>query len=215
MSEPSDLDLASVADEIDFGERADVPSSEVREIVESVMSTLEGDLSGADVKLFGDLEALAYLVQNLRTELSELNPQAIREEHIPTVTDELDAVIAATEVATNSIMEATEEIEQIAAESAKKTASKLDGPVTKIYEACGFQDITGQRITKVVRALKQIEAKVEGLLSAFGDESAAERKAKLEADLSREQEIPDNDLLHGPQDEKEAISQDEIDKLFA
>ena len=33
--------------------------------------------------------------------------------------------------------------------------------VTRIYEACSFQDITGQRIGKVVTALKAIEGRVQ------------------------------------------------------
>ena len=47
-------------------------------------------------------------------------------------------------------------------------AAKLQDAVTRIYEACSFQDITGQRITKVVTTLKVIEEKVAHIISTFG-----------------------------------------------
>ena len=47
-------------------------------------------------------------------------------------------------------------------------AAKLQDATTRIYEACSFQDITGQRITKVVAALKAIEAKVAQIVATFG-----------------------------------------------
>ena len=52
-------------------------------------------------------------------------------------------------------------------------AAKLQDAVTQIYEACSFQDITGQRITKVVTTLKAIEGKVAHIISTFGAEYRA------------------------------------------
>ncbi len=44
----------------------------------------------------------------------------------------------------------------------------LQDATTRIYEACSFQDITGQRITKVVATLKTIERKVAHIIGTFG-----------------------------------------------
>ena len=77
----------------------------------------------------------------------------------------------------------------------------------------GFQDITGQRIGKVVGALRQIEFKVEGLLAAFGDEDARARRDHLESELGGRQGV-DGGLLNGPQGQAEAQTQDDIDALF-
>ena len=38
----------------------------------------------------------------------------------------------------------------------------------RIFEACSFQDITGQRITKVVSTLTYIEERLHGLQDAWG-----------------------------------------------
>ena len=137
----------------------------------------------------------------------------MRERHFATATDELDAVVGATEDATNAIMEAAERIEVVAEKVDEGPARQLTDAVTNIYEACGFQDITGQRIGKVVGALRQIELKVEGLLAAFGDEDARARRDRLESELDRH-EGRDGGLLSGPQDQAEAQNQDDIDALF-
>ena len=95
--------------------------------------------------------------------------------------------------------------------------AKLMTATTDIYEACTFQDITGQRITKVVTALKHIEDTVDGLLNAFGDEIAKYREANpKQVDVPEVASIPsDEDLLEGPQLEGKGNNQAEIDALLA
>ena len=84
----------------------------------------------------------------------------------------------------------------------------------QIFEACAFQDITGQRVTKVQTVLKDIESKIDGLLAAFGGESAgatgaAEGWQESSTDRNRE------DLLNGPQHPGQGTTQDEVDALLA
>ena len=73
-----------------------------------------------------------------------------------------------------------------------EAAAKLQAATTKIYEACSFQDITGQRITKVVTTLKTIESKVAHIVNTFGATAAGTRV--LSAHVAT-----DADLLNGPQ----------------
>jgi chemotaxis protein CheZ len=97
------------------------------------------------------------------------------------------------------------------------TAEKITEAVTQVYEACNFQDITGQRITKVVRALKHIEQKVEALVAAFGDEIQKYRSLhpeRRQAD-GTEDKMSDAALLNGPQMPDDAAKQAEIDALLA
>lgn len=168
-----------------------------------------------DIRVFGELEALNDAIKTARSELSTLSPEDIRDEHIPAATDELDAVVLATETATNSIMEVAEEIEALAGELPPEQQEKLNDAVVRIFEACSFQDITGQRITKVVRTLKVIESKVEGVLGAFGDEVARERKKDLDNELGARAAKVEEQNLHGPASGEDATSQDDIDKLLA
>ena len=110
-------------------------------------------------------------------------------------------------------MEAAERIEVVAKNVDEDPARQLTDAVTRIYEACSFQDITGQRINKVVDALRENDLKVEGLLAAFGDDDARARRDRLESALSRHEDR-DGGLLNGPQGQAEAQNQDDIDALF-
>ena len=90
-----------------------VSLAEGADIVESVMKDLEGEVFGMNIRVFGELEALSEAIKSARSELSTLSLEDIRNEHIPAATDELDAVVLATEAAMNSIMEVAEGIEKI------------------------------------------------------------------------------------------------------
>lgn len=86
--------------------------------------------------------------------------------------------------------------------------------MTEIFEASNFQDITGQRITKVVSTLKVIEEKINALVTILGDE--VQRAAATDQPNAANDGAPgDEDLLNGPQLPSNAIDQDEIDKLLS
>jgi len=191
------------------GSGAKVSREEIREVVESVAMTLHGDLTPSDLKLHQELAALVRYIQTAKREIAALCPEEIREKHIREATDELDAIVAHTEHATGAILDAAEKIEKIASELDVDPAMKLAEEVTRIYEACNFQDITGQRIGKIVAALKNIEARIEMLAGTMGIAGASDA-----ATVQEKIEKTDADLLHGPQLPKNAKSQDEIDALL-
>ncbi len=185
--------------------------AEINGIVESVVSTLGGDLKAGDLVLYTEIEQLARFIERARSEIAAIRPDAVRAQHIPTATDELDAIVAATEQATNAIMASAEVIEGVAAALPDEAGAKLVDAVTAIYEACGFQDITGQRISKVVRTLKHIESTFDRITGTFGDGAPSDTDP---ADVPSEQD-PDTKLLNGPQLPTNAATQDDIDALFA
>lgn len=188
---------------------------EVAAIVTEVVGTMEGDLSAVDLKVYGELEDLAQYIRNARAEIAAIRPSEIQSRDIPTATDELDAVVGATEKATGEILDCAEQIQTIA-EGLEDAAAKdqLVTLVTNIFEASNFQDITGQRITKVVKTLKHIEAKIDALVEAMGEEADGAQGTKAPAtDMS--EPADDATLLNGPQLPEAAIDQDEIDRLLA
>jgi chemotaxis protein CheZ len=201
-------------DEIRADHSDSVPIDEITAVVESILTSMSGDISSSDFKLYHELEVLALYIDNAKLEIAALRPDEIQEEHIPSATDELGAIVAHTEEATGTILDAAEKLEELAASSNKKTAAIISDAVTSIYEACNFQDITGQRITKIVKALKHIEKKVDGLISAFGEK--AQKNVTKKAEIQQEEGAPkaDEDLLNGPQLVEKAQSQQEIDALL-
>lgn len=210
-----------IASQLQDLQKADgsIDPEEIVAIVESIVDSIEGDMSADGLKVYADIEALALYINTARAEIADLRPDDINDEHLPAATDELTAIVGATEQATNTIFEAVESIEALTDKMPDDVAEQISLAVTSIFEACGFQDITGQRITKVVTALQKVEEKVEALLNAFGDDIKRSDRPKKEPEKrtttpSGAPARPDEDLLNGPQMPDEAISQDDIDALF-
>src|SRR3712207_3528187 len=173
-----------------------VLQAEVEEIIRSVMSHEKGEPPvPPPVKLYDEIGALARYIQQARSEIAAVRPAEIGSKHIPSATDELDAVVGATERATGQIMDACETIETISGKLEGETSTALVDAVTSIYEACSFQDITGQRITKVVKTLKHIEEQVSKLLEAFGEELA---KTQQQGEPESSAALSGADLLNWP-----------------
>lgn len=193
-------------------------SQDLVEIIRSVIESLGNDAACGPLRVYSEIGELADYIKRAREDISALCPIDITEEHLPTASDELDAIVEATEKATNSIFEAVESIEGIAAELPSEVSDKITEHITSVYEACSFQDITGQRINKVVKALKHIEARIEEIMVAFDARGAAIEKARERAIQRRaagsEDGRSDAHLMNGPQNEGEAISQDDIDALL-
>ncbi|MFM7418837.1 MAG: hypothetical protein ACKO54_03925, partial [Alphaproteobacteria bacterium] len=124
--------------------------------VRAVLTSMAGDLTAKESALLAELEGLGRTIARAKAEIAALKVEDIRDAHIPSATDELDAIVEHTAHATNEILDCCETLEQMQAEFSGDAADKLQCAVTRIYEACSFQDITGQRIGKVVTALKAI-----------------------------------------------------------
>ncbi|HYC02410.1 MAG TPA: protein phosphatase CheZ [Azospirillaceae bacterium] len=194
--------------------RQPLSREEVAEILSSVVHSMQGDVSALDVKLYAELEGLARYINNAKREIAQIRPDEIHSEHIPLATDELDAVVGHTEDATNRIMDACDQLMAMAGDLPQDVSAKMMDITTGVYEACNFQDITGQRITKVVKALKHIEHKIEALLVAFGEEVDRRHHGPLPDEPAAAAPVSDEQLLHGPQLPGKAISQADIDALF-
>ncbi len=162
-----------------------------------------------DQGLRDGIATLARIMENARRDLAALQANDLRLRDLPGATDELSAVVAATEDATHSILDAVEGIEKVAGALAAAQGDAIRDSVTRIYEACNFQDITGQRIAKVVGVLKEVDKTVLGLMEAFG--IALDAKAAPTAAPAKTGEAA---LLNGPQLAGAAQDQAAIDALF-
>jgi chemotaxis protein CheZ len=191
--------------------RARHPGSQpelVADVVRAVLSTLSGDLSAQETSVLAEVEALGKTIASAKAEIAALRVDDITDNHIPFATDELDAIVQHTATATNAILTSCEMLDDVAGSLTGEPAAKLQDATTRIYEACSFQDITGQRITKVVATLKAIEMKVAQIVTTFGtsepDVAVEVTAAPVEAAL-----------LNGPQHPTVAMDQSDIDKLLA
>jgi len=154
--------------------------------------------------LVGVLQYLSDHIRATRAEIGAIRGGASGDQLFGSTADELEEIVTETARAANRIMDAAEAIEGVAGKVDPASAAALSGEVTQIYEASSFQDITGQRITKVVRALQSMETKLQALAGAFGRADFMPAAA-AEGDAA---------LLNGPQLSQSASSQDDIDALF-
>ncbi len=183
----------------------------IAEVVRAVMTTMRGNLTMTETTLLSEVEELGRTIANAKAEIAALRVGDIKQRDIPFATDELDAIVKHTAAATHSILESCETLDEVAGGVSDEASGKLQDAVTKIYEACSFQDITGQRITKVVTTLKTIEAKISQIVSTFGHPLDEAPGPAAEASTT----LSDDDLLNGPQLPALAMDQSDIDKLMA
>jgi chemotaxis protein CheZ len=181
----------------------------VAEIVEQVLATMTGDLTAAEATLLAEVEQIGRTIAAAKQEIASLKVEDINRAFIPSATDELDAIVEATAQATNEILDCCETFESAAAELGGERGEALTAAVTRIYEACSFQDITGQRITKVVRTLKSIEERIAAIVSTFSERASDGETAP------RPVPVDPLSLLNGPQLPGNGVDQAEIDRLLA
>lgn len=185
---------------------------QVVKIINSVISKVGHNDDSSREAVFQELKELQKIIEDARKEIGSSQPSDIKDKHIPTATDELDAVVEATAEATGKIMDSCEAVQDIASAVGGDHENALGAEVIKIFEACSFQDITGQRITKVVTTLKVIEGKVDKLVAVLG--SGLQGMESSESSDDDEERTGDEALLNGPQMSDQAISQEEIDRLL-
>ncbi|MGC8535517.1 MAG: protein phosphatase CheZ [Rhizomicrobium sp.] len=165
------------------------------------LQKLKGESRG---ELLAVLEYLSTFVSTARDEISGLGPDG--RGSFASSTDELGEILDETKRAADEIMEAAESIEALACGAEPEISAALIKATTRIYEASAFQDITGQRINKVINALQQIERRLIALAEACGH--------AVEDGVPRAVARAPDRLLNGPQLAVNAASQDEIDRLF-
>ena len=190
----------------EHGDRVSIDA--VAKMVASIMSTMRGDVTADYLQVYEDLGALAMYIDNGRAKITALCSSYIRDHHLPAAADQLDAIVASNEEATNTILEATE---IIAAKANELDEPEITEQVTRIFEASSFQDLTGQRTSKVIANLKYIEDHINHLIFAlFGEEMDEKRQTMARRDMSSK-----DALLDGPQLPGEGNKQAEIDALLA
>jgi chemotaxis protein CheZ len=187
---------------------------------EAVLDAYRTQIAEAN-KLKAELDLISTAIAVTKTEIATLHVTGFEGPQMTRVTDELDAVVEGTEQATQQILAAAEVIDQSAntlsasvrGEQDRMLAADIQEQVVQVFEACNFQDITGQRIGKAVATLEFIETHIArmveiwGGLAAFADVAPAAMAARA----------GEKGRLNGPRLAGDAghADQDEIDALFA
>src|SRR5215831_9608978 len=188
IGNPQHLD--HIADFLRTQRNEDVSLSDVVALAEITATSLQTFFENMDVAIYRELREIAEYIQAMKVEIGALGVNEIRDRRIPAAGEELGAIIKATENATNTIMGCAEAVMSAAADDVEGFKALVEQKMLVIFEACSFQDITGQRIAKVVETLEHIEARIarfadvmrekdfEGFLTEH-ERKRSERKEKL------------------------------------
>jgi chemotaxis protein CheZ len=183
------------------------PLVEVLDLSHQLADAMKAFFGSLDQSVIGEFRYIAEFIQKTRNEIADLQPNEIRDSRIPGASVELDAVVRDTEQATNSIMGEAEILLGADAVALPAYKAQVDEAMMRIIEACAFQDLTGQRVNKVIATLRHIEERVSHFADALGVKDTAREETDEER---RRREL----ILNGPQINGPAASQDDIDALF-
>ncbi len=172
-------------------------------------------------RIRNEVTGIASRIEQTKREIGALRHPLSQEDKIGSATFELSSVVSQTEEATTRIFDGVEKIEDIVRELssigldeyAASRVGEISDQCTGIIEACSFQDLTGQRINKVVRTLSFIEERVQNMLEIWGA-SDIERETSPEDGATHIFDEGAGVVLHGPQAPEKSNSQADIDKLF-
>jgi chemotaxis protein CheZ len=139
----------------------------------------------------------------MEPDISKRQTSALTQAHLSAARQELRSIVRATEAAVTRIMQCAEAVLDADRARPQPHFGLVQKEMLAIFEACSFQDLTGQRIAKVAAQLQEIEAQLAG--------GPARRSIKrANAGGSRTA----GPVLHGPQSDGQGNSQADIDALF-
>ena len=169
------------------------------------------------VALRRELEEMSATIRSTRAAIASIKPEDDGNNRIMMASEELDAIVSATERATSEILAGAERIQEISDKFREQggdedLCDEIESHATSIFMACSFQDITGQRTSKVVGVLKYLEHRLNYMVSLW-DGSTPETLTDIDSTMPTDQR-PDAYLITGPQAEDVAPSQDQIDDIF-
>lgn len=161
-----------------------------------------------------DIVEMARAVARTEREIRAIKPDGAAGTQFVSASDELDAVVGTTEQATSSILSAAEKVQEYAWTMRERSGNEvecdmLDACATEIYTACGFQDLTAQRIRKVVGTLLFLDQRLKSILEATGLDSQLD--ASEPAGNEHREVVP---TLHASDIWMNDANQAEIDDTF-
>jgi chemotaxis protein CheZ len=203
------------------GSNAVIEDAALREVhdARALLETYRAQIEQCE-KLKVELDLIHDAIDRTKREIAVLHGSSFSGEEMAKVNGELGAVVGGTEQATQQILEAAESIDQAASalsrvnslDQQKILSEEIQERVVSIFEACNFQDLTGQRINKVMTTMRFIEKHIVVMMEIWGGVDAIKAHAPVIVD-ARE---GDDRLLNGPKLDGDIghASQDDIDALF-
>lgn len=168
--------------------------------------------------VLSELVGMSEAIARTRREIAQIRPPHQFDKQLTYATEELDQIAEATERATSEILSAAEDIQEVAwtlreQGVATELCERIDQRAIDIYTACSFQDITGQRTAKIVRALHLIEQRINAMIEIWGVDEVALKVGDATERLER---VAQGDAapLDGPQAQGDGLRQADVDQML-
>jgi chemotaxis protein CheZ len=172
-------------------------------------------------ELRNELQSLHDTIKRTKQEMASLQAAGFNGGQMARVANELGAVVGGAENATQNILTAAEAIDDSAntlsailqSKHQQGLAQNIQDSVVRIFEACVFHDLVGQRIAKVNAALKFIEDHIVRMIEIWDKVEGAGELAPAML-TAREGMIQ---LTGGPRldGDPNSVTQREVDEIFA
>jgi chemotaxis protein CheZ len=189
--------------------------------IERALLAQQHPRQAAPSNVFAELVEMSEAIARTRREIAQIKPPHQFDQQLHGASEELDPLVEATEKATSDILQAAEEIQEVAWTLRERgtdieLCDKIDQRATDIYTACSFQDLTGQRTEKVVKALRFIEQRINAMIEIWGVDDIAFKVDDIAAKMKDFAEtVRDDDrLLSGPQRKGDGLKQEDVDLMM-
>ena len=179
------------------------------------------------MEMKGGIGDVYHTIANFKNDLGEMTDQADSAESlIGDASDQLEEIVKTTEAATNRIMDIVESFQEMLSEMSETVygmpvgddvsllqghISKMQNDTMEIITTCSFQDITGQRVRKVVDLIRAIEKRILEMMVSSGVKIKEKRDGKDDIQIVDEANKA-VDMLQGPDS---SVNQDNVDDLLA
>jgi len=192
---------------------------EKKQQLDEAQGDLDGKLDEVN-RLRTEVRALSRSIHDTKREIKALGMN--EEDQFSIVTSELDEIVNATERATETILNSAEKIDDLAQQLRQHSPDQFVTQLTDemlentiaMFEACNFQDLCGQRTTKVVNTLKFIEERVDKMMEIWGEDNFDTVDQPDDVMAAESNRAPEGEEMHGPAEHGGGISQSDIDALF-
>jgi len=189
-------------------------SATIRTEIDMLRTFVDRRISELSAEIHATTELMDFSENNLTGQLADIREQIASVVALPTAATrnsglELEAVVQATEEAANRIMEAAEAIGDWLREGKNDPVSmqEVNAKVNAIFEACSFQDVTGQRIRRAIQHLQQVENMLTEM--APGEHAPAVERVVVHAPYNNAGALTAEHHEASPD-----LGQDAVDSLF-
>jgi chemotaxis protein CheZ len=165
----------------------DTVRAEVADAFAELRRFMDRRMSELSTEIHATVQMVGFSETNVTQQLDRMHAQLVKLVALPSSATrnsgfELEAVVQATEEAANRILGAAEAIRSLVMKrfGEHPAATAIVEQTHAIFEACSFQDLTGQRIRRAISQLQSIEGSLAQIVEQTAHDAAVAEPAGVD-----------------------------------